>query len=174
MLSCTLIANQIVLNSALVTNSRGKPRAIASMAMLARLRAVSAAAHGTDANMRRLRRRRGGLRHHRLRLRPARPRRHRRPAAPRLRVRGGARRRRAEAHQGRPREGLGEDESMPLGDKVVVAIDVVVGVANIMVGACDFVVGACDFTQYARGALARFRGESSRYLEPNPPRRCFD
>ena len=144
------------------------------MAMLARLRAVSAAAHGTDANMRRLRRRRGGLRHHRLRLRPARP---RRPGVTGGQLRlgygvervGGALRCIKDTC-----EGLGEDESMPLGDKVVVAIDVVVGVPNIMVGACDFVVGACDFTQYARGALARFRGESSRYLEPNPPHRCFD
>jgi len=172
MLSCTLIANQIVLNSALATNSRGKPRAIASMAMLARLRAVSAAAHGTDANMRRLRRRRGGLRHHRLRLRPARAWRHRRPAAPRLRVRGGARRRRAEAHQGHLR-GPGRGRVDASGGPVV-AIDVVVGVTNIVVGACDFVVGACDFTQYALGALARFIGESSRYVEPNPPHRCFD
>ncbi|XP_025813236.1 uncharacterized protein LOC112890585 [Panicum hallii] len=53
------------------------------------------------------------------------------------------------------REGLGEDESIPLGDKVVVAVDFVVGVTNIVVAACD------ESTQYARGALARFRGKSS-------------
>lgn len=52
-----------------------------------------------------------------------------------------------------------EDESMPLGDKVLVAIDVVVGVTNIVVGACDFVIGACDLAHYTRGALARFRGK---------------
>ncbi|RLN11751.1 hypothetical protein C2845_PM09G05740 [Panicum miliaceum] len=127
--------------------------------MLARLRPVSAAAHGTDANMRRLRYENAlaadcvivygydlpgpGVAGSLLRLGYG------------VERVGGALRRIKDT-----REGLGEDESMPLGDKVVIAIDVVVGVTN-------FVVGACDFTQYARGALARFRGESSRMLGVN-------
>ncbi|WVZ82066.1 hypothetical protein U9M48_029373 [Paspalum notatum var. saurae] len=58
------------------------------------------------------------------------------------------------------RERLGEDESMPLGDKVVVVVDVVVGVTSIVVGACDLAVAACEsgLAGYGRRALGRFRG----------------
>ncbi|OEL37194.1 hypothetical protein BAE44_0001788, partial [Dichanthelium oligosanthes] len=136
------------------TLARGEPRAIAAVAMLARLRAVSAVAHGTETDMR-VRRLRyedpaaadcvivysydlpgpgvaGGL----LRLGYG------------VERVGGALRRIKDA-----RENLGEDESIPLGDKVIVAVDVVVGITNIVVGACDFVVGACDFTQFGQYSL---------------------
>nr|XP_034591570.1 putative FBD-associated F-box protein At5g56700 isoform X2 [Setaria viridis] len=128
--------------------------------MQARLRTMSAVAHGTEANMRRRRYEdaaaadrvivysydlpgpgvAGGL----LRLGYG------------VERVGSALRRIKEA-----REGLGEDESMPLGDKVVIATDTVVGVTHIVVGVTHIVVGACDFAQYARGALARFRSKSS-------------
>ncbi|CAL5051689.1 unnamed protein product [Urochloa decumbens] len=137
------------------------------MAMVPRMRAVSAVAHETEADMRR-------RRCYRYRYRyedalagdgvivysydlPG-------PGIPGGLLRlgygvgrlGDAMRRIRDA-----RQGLREDESIPLGDKIGIAVDVFVGTTHVVVGACDFVVGACDFTQYARGALARFRGKSS-------------
>jgi hypothetical protein len=183
--SWILIANQFVLNSALVSrhqsSSRHPSTRLLSLDRSDPLQSTTLARgephpwHAGEAARRvgggardrseYARRHRAGLRH-RLRLRPARLRRRRRPAAPRLR--GGACRRRADAHQGRSRgPGRGRvDTSGRQGRR-----------RRRLRGRRH---------QHRRRRLRRIDPVRSRgpsplprqvfkvYLEPNPPHRCFD
>jgi hypothetical protein len=66
------------------------------------------------------------------------------------------------------REDLEENEPMPLFDKLIVGLDVVIGATNIVIGACDVIVGVSDFVEYARAGLARLRGKAAAEPSPDP------